>query len=229
MIQEIITSKTRRKLLTLFLTNPKTKFYMRELTRKTGNYINSIRVELNKLEAIGIIKSEKIANLKYFSVNEKCIIYNELKNIILKTDPPTIMINQTLEDLKKRFKDNLSSVILFGSLARNNLNFNDIDLLVIVKALPKAWRERDSIVLEIEKAGLKSGISLHIELLTNKELEFSINEGAPLLFELSLANKIIYDNGFFKKQIKAFKENMVRWKAKKVNNIWEVPELAVKI
>lgn len=226
---EIITSKTRKKLLTLFLTNPKTKFYMRELTRKTGEYINSVRQELNKLEKNGLIISERVANLKYYSVNEKCIIYPELRSIILKTNPSELLIKQTLNSLKIKFKENLSSVILFGSLAKNNLNFNDIDLLVIVNKLPESWRERDSTIIEIEKIGLSFGITLHIELLTKKEFEFSVNEGAPLLFELALANKKIYDNGFFKKQIIIFKNNMIKWKAKKINNIWEVPELAVKI
>lgn len=229
MIKEIITSKTRRKLLTLFLSNPNSKFYTRELARKTGDYINSIRVELNKLESTGLIKSEKIANLKYYSVNKECVIYNELKSIISKTDPVTVMVNQTLKDLKQKFKKNLSSVVIFGSLAKNNLNFNDIDILVIVKELPKDWRERDNMIIEIEKIGLRFGITLHIELLTNKEFEFSINEGAPLLFELSLANKIVYDNGFFKRQMKIFKKNIIKWKAKKINNVWEVPELAVKV
>ena len=101
--------------------------------------------------------------------------------------------------------------------------------MVIVKELDIDWREKDNMIIEIEKLGLEHGITLHIELLTNKELEFSINEGAPLLFELSIASKIIYDDGFFKKQIKLFKENMIIWKAKKTNNVWEVPELAIKI
>jgi len=227
MIQEFVTSRTRSKLLTLFLTNPKTKFYMRELEKKTGEYINSIRKELNKLEKTGLIKSENVANLKYYIINEKFLIYKELRNIILKTNPSSVLIKQTLGSLKKRFKGSLSSVILFGSLAKNNLKFNDIDLLVIVKYLPEDWRERDKTILAIEKIGLNAGITIHIELLTDKEFEFSVEQGAPLLFEISTANKIIYDNGLFKKQIRIFKENMERWKAKKINDAWKIPKLTV--
>ena len=230
MIEELITSKTRSKLLTIFLTNPKSRFFMRELARKTGEYINSVRQELNKLEEMGLINSQNIANLKYYSINKNYVIYNELRNIIIKTNPQMRIISQTLEALKQKFGKELSSVILFGSLARNELEFNDIDLLVIVKELPKDWRKSDDITIEIEKIGLKSGITLHIELLANKELEFSVNEGAPLLFEISSAYRVICDNGFFENQMKILRQNMVKWKARKIDKTtWEVPELAVKI
>ncbi|MBU0629150.1 MAG: nucleotidyltransferase domain-containing protein [Nanoarchaeota archaeon] len=228
MIEEIITSNTRRKLLTLFLTNPKTRFYIRELEKKTGDYVNSIRKELTNLESIGLIIEEKVANLKYYSVNEKCIIYPELKSMILKTSPSEALIKEAAESIKQKLKG-LCSIILFGSLAKNNLNFNDIDLLIISKNLNKEWRKRDAIILEIEKIGLSHGITLHIELISKEEFEFSVSQGAPLLLELSLANKMIYDDGFFKNQMAIFKENMLKWKAKKVNNVWEVPELAVKV
>jgi len=229
MIKEIITSNARRKLLTLFLINPETKFYIRELARKTGEYVNSVRKELNNLEYAGIVNSESTANLKYYSANKNCIIYNELRNIMLKTNPPSIMEQNVLESLRQKFGKSLSSVILFGSLAKNNLNFSDIDILVIVKELQKEWRKRDDIIIGIEKIGLQFGIPLHIELITEEECRFSISQGAPLLFEISLANKMIYDSGFFKKQMIILKENMVRWKAKKINNVWEVPELAIKV
>ena len=72
-------------------------------------------------------------------------------------------------------------------------------------------------MLSIEKIGLKYGVSLHIQMLTDNEFKFSVNEGAPLLFNIAEHNKILFDIGLFKKQIIIFKENMIKWRAKKID------------
>ena len=230
MIEAIITSKTRRKLLSLFLTNPKTKFYVRELERETNENINSVRKELDNLEKISFLIKERSANAVYYHVNENFLFYRELRSIIKKTNPYHHLLSELKDDIKSKFSQ-LASIVLFGSFARDEINKDsDIDLIVIAGNLPKDWRKRDKIALEIEKNGFRYGIPAHLELLTKKEFEFSVKDGAPLLFDLSKDYKIIYDSGFFKKQIKLFKNNMVRWGAKKVDKyVWEVPKLAVKV
>jgi len=142
-----------------------------------------------------------------------------------------LILNKVLSELKKRFGNNLISVVLFGSHAKGLAKeHSDIDLIIICKKLAKDWRERDKLVISLEKLGFEFGIPIHIELLTAKEFEFSTKGGAPLLLEVYLTNKILYDNGFFKEQMKLLKKNMIIWKAKKTdNNTWEVPELAIKV
>ena len=231
MLDKLITSKTRRKLLTIFLTNPGSKFYLRELSRKTNEQVNAVRKELNKLCDMGLLKTEKIANLHYYCVNREFALFNELRNIIIKTDPISSLISMALQNIKGELKANLTSVILFGSVARNEIREDsDIDFIVICKELPKGWRERDHIAIELEKTGFGFGRAVHIELLTENEFEFSVKEGAPLLFEVIANNKITYDNGFFKKQAAIFKGNIERWNARKTDKFtWEVPELAIKV
>ncbi len=85
MLEKLFTSKTRVKLLNLFLLNPETELYVREIARKTNENTNAIRRELQNLEDIGLLLSEKKGNLKYYSINKKMPLYIELKNIILKT------------------------------------------------------------------------------------------------------------------------------------------------
>jgi len=230
MIEEIITSKTRRKILNLFLSNEKSSFYVREIERKINENINSIRKELVKMEKIGFLVKETIANSLFYNVNKDFLLYKELKSIIDKTNPYTILLSD-LEDIVKIKIKNLTSIILFGSVARNEMhNDSDVDIMIIADNLPKDWRKRDKLSLEIEKIGFKYGISVHTELISKKEFLFSVENGAPLLFELSKDYKIIYDVGFFKKQISKFKQNMRMWDAKKTqDNVWEVPKLAIKV
>lgn len=72
MLQNLFTSKTRVKLLTLFMMNPGREMYVREIARNTKENINAIRRELANLESIGLLKSERRGNSKYYVVNKKC-------------------------------------------------------------------------------------------------------------------------------------------------------------
>jgi len=84
-LEELITSSTRRKILTLFLTNPDIKLHLREIARRIGENPSGVFQELKPLEKTGLLKSEKMANLKIYSTNKQHIIYKELASIIKKT------------------------------------------------------------------------------------------------------------------------------------------------
>ncbi len=70
MIEQLFGSKTRVKLLRLFYSNPNRSFYVREITRKIDEQINSVRRELGNLLSIGIISSDGTNNRLYYEVNK---------------------------------------------------------------------------------------------------------------------------------------------------------------
>jgi len=86
MLANLITSKTRLKLLGLFLTNPEKEYYLRDIARRLKENISAVRRELKNLEDAGIVKSRREGTLKYYSTNKACPIYPELRSIYLKTD-----------------------------------------------------------------------------------------------------------------------------------------------
>jgi predicted transcriptional regulator len=98
MLEYFITSKTKRNLLKLFLTNPERRFYTREISKITGEPLNAVRRELAYLEKAGLIKSHKEGTLKYYSVIKEFPFYTELKKIIYGT----VALGDYLKD---RFKD----------------------------------------------------------------------------------------------------------------------------
>lgn len=84
MLKRLFTSNTRIKLLTLFLLNPDEEYFIRELTRRLDEQINSIRRELDNLKKMGLLKSKEKNRKKYYVVNKNFIVFHELKSIIVK-------------------------------------------------------------------------------------------------------------------------------------------------
>lgn len=81
MFEQLFGSKTRVKLLQLFFTSPNRSFYVREITRKVDEQINSVRRELANLLSVGIIKSESGNNRLYYEVNQDYEHYQPLAAI----------------------------------------------------------------------------------------------------------------------------------------------------
>src|SRR6478609_109407 len=81
MIEQLFGSKTRVKLLQLFYSNPNRSFYVREITRKIDEQINSIRRELANLLNTGIITSDTSNNKVYYEVNQRYEFYSPLQEI----------------------------------------------------------------------------------------------------------------------------------------------------
>ena len=81
MIEQLFGSKTRVKLLKLFYSNPNRAFYVREITRKIDEQINSVRRELGNLLSIGIISSDTTNNRLYYEVNQEYEYFKTLQEI----------------------------------------------------------------------------------------------------------------------------------------------------
>ncbi len=81
MIEQLFGSKTRVKLLQLFYSNPNRSFYVREITRKIDEQINSVRRELSNLLSVGIITSDNTNNKLYYEVNQKYEYYDAFQTI----------------------------------------------------------------------------------------------------------------------------------------------------
>src|SRR4030066_2166778 len=84
LLRPLLVSKTRAKLLAVFLNNPGKIFYVRELVRAVSEQINAVRAELARLEKAGMVASENRANRKFFGFKKEYLFQPELANIIAK-------------------------------------------------------------------------------------------------------------------------------------------------
>lgn len=131
MIDALFGSKTRVKLLHLFLNNPNRAFYVREITRKIDEQINSVRRELANMLSIGIIKSDQSNNRLYYEINQDYAYYEPLRQIFaegsLNSDAAGAV---EANDWAKRLKPlgDVRVAIFSGSLVRGSTS--DVDVLL---------------------------------------------------------------------------------------------------
>ncbi|MBI4537000.1 MAG: winged helix-turn-helix transcriptional regulator [candidate division NC10 bacterium] len=85
MLERLFSSKTRVDILRLFFTRENANFYVRQIARDLGRDISGIKRELDNLERLGLLVSEKVGNLRYYSVSKDSAIYPEVKGLITKT------------------------------------------------------------------------------------------------------------------------------------------------
>src|SRR5690554_6058160 len=93
MVESLFGSKTRVKLLKLFINNANESFYVREITRKVDEQINSVRRELSNMTQAGIVTSENKDNKLYYKINKKNEYFNALHDMFAdgakKLDAPS--------------------------------------------------------------------------------------------------------------------------------------------
>lgn len=134
MLEQLFGSRTRIKLLRLFLANPDKLFFVREITRKIEERINSVRRELKNLEEMGLIIFRNKNQKKYYQVNDSFILYPELKSLILKAQ--VILEEKFVTDIKSMgniqymvltglfvgMKDRQTDILIVGKINRRKLN-----------------------------------------------------------------------------------------------------------
>ena len=84
MLETLISSKTRIKLLLKFFLNSNAKAYLRGLETEFGESTNAIRIEINRFEQAGMLTSNMVGNKKVFQANTTHPLFNEVHNILLK-------------------------------------------------------------------------------------------------------------------------------------------------
>src|SRR6478672_8492060 len=131
MIEQLFGSKTRVKLLQLFLANPGRSFYVREITRKIDEQINSVRRELSNLSGIGIIRSDSVNNKLYYEVNQGYKHFKSLQSIFSVELPQQDVSPASQGDLLKRLQAVGSFDVIIASGALVGVQGGEVDLLLI--------------------------------------------------------------------------------------------------
>ncbi len=135
MIEQLFGSKTRVKLLQLFLANPGRSFYVRELTRKIDEQINSVRRELSNLLAIGIIKSESKSdstnNKLYYEINQGYKHFKALQSIFSVEIPQQDISTASQGDLLKRLQAVGSFDVIIATGVLVGQRAGEADLLLV--------------------------------------------------------------------------------------------------
>lgn len=125
MIETLISSKTRIKLLLKFFLNSNTTGYLRNLESEFGESTNAIRQELNRFEGAGMLTSGMEGNKKVFRANTGHPLFEEVHKILLKY----VGLDKVIEHVIKRL-GNVEQVFLAGEMAKG-LDNPVIDLIIV--------------------------------------------------------------------------------------------------
>ncbi len=218
MIEQLFGSKTRVKLLQLFYKNPKRSFYVREITRKIDEQINSVRRELANLLSIGIITSDNSNNKLYYEVNQKFEYYDSLSKMFggsaskkskkpaekitgenaegaeaVVLDEELVVIDeqnrQLLEALKKA--GNINLAVITGQFTLDDRS--GIDILVVG---------------DINEVNLQNSIN-DIEQSEKKSLRYAYLPVEEFVYRKQVNDKFVSDVSISKKIILLDKDNLL--------------------
>ena len=177
MFSDLITSKSRTKLLTVFLNLPKEMFHVRELVRRTNDEINAVRRELQLLEKNGILVKEPRANRIYYSLSKNYPFYYDLLALGIKT------VGLGAAIIKNRAKLGKIKYAMFSGKFVRKLpkNAEDVDLIVVGTIV---FPELGLLVREEEQ---RLGIEINYTAMTEEEFFFRKKKRDPFILTI-LAN-----------------------------------------
>lgn len=201
MIEQLFGSKTRVKLLQLFYSNPNRSFYVREITRKIDEQINSVRRELANLLSIGIIVSDTTNNKLYYEVNQKYEYYDPLALIFGNSSKKTDAKETSDSDDKSstsgdnqniKLLGNVEIAVYTGQFTRDELTGIDVFL-----------------VGDINQTKLQRFMG-ELETKEGKELRYTMMSLADFQYRIQIKDRFVANIIQAKKQILIDKHNSLK-------------------
>lgn len=181
MLADLITSKSRVKLLNVFLTSPSEMYHVRELVRRTGDEINAVRRELSYLEKRSVLVREPRANRVYYSLDKNYLFYFDLLRLGAKT------IGIGMEILKNRAKIGKIKYAMFsGKFARRLTKTPDeVDFLVVgTIVLPE-------LALLIREEEKRLGVEINYTVMSEEEFSFRKKKRDPFILSVLSGSRVM--------------------------------------
>lgn len=181
LLSDLITSKTRVKILALFLDNPDDMFHVREVVRRVDEEINAVRRELIHLEKKGILKREPRVNRVYYYLDKNYPHFFDLLSIQAKNTGLGADIIKNRVRLGK-----IKFAMLSGKFARGiRDNPEEVDLLVVgTVVLPEL-----SLLIKDEEEKRKHEINYTV--MTEEEFNFRKKRRDPFITSVIYGSRVM--------------------------------------
>ena len=181
MLEKLLGSESRVKILTLFLLNAGTEYYLREIAQRTGLAVRSVQRTVRDLTDIAILHRERRGNLVYFRLNIENPIVPDLKAMFLKTVGLGDLLRETLAGESK-----IEAAFIYGSVAKGEESAgSDIDLAMIGDLPPQTLTE---LLEDLERA---TGREVNATVFTHAEWKARIETGEHFVTTLLREPKIV--------------------------------------
>ena len=173
--------EVRKRILSLLLTGPEDRWYLRDIARRTGCALGTVRRELEGLTSAEIVQRMKDGNRIYYQANRTCPILPELAGLIRKTAGLANVLQSALASLA----DNIDLAFVYGSQASGDATaVSDVDLLIV------GSMDEVPLVQAITKAEEQLGRTVNYTLLKRDEFKKRRKEKGGFLARVLAAKKI---------------------------------------
>lgn len=181
MLKDLITSRVRVKMLTLFLANPGKMFHVREIVRQTSEEINAVRRELAHLEHCAMVSKEPRANRLYYTFRTNYPLYYDLLALVGKTSG---LGGQILKNKAKIGK--IKFAMFSGQFVRQTKpKQNQVDLLVVgTVVLPELAQ-----LVRAEEA--VRGREINYTVMTEEEYNFRKRRRDPFILDVIFGSRVM--------------------------------------
>lgn len=182
MLKDLFISKTRVKLLEIFLSDPTQMYHVRDLVRKTAEEINAVRRELARMESLNMVKKEPRGNRLYYWFRQDYVFYHDLLSLVAKTTGLGAAIVKNKSKL-----GNIFLAVLSGRFTRHlpRKSPDAVDLLIVGDiALP----ELASLVRAEE---VKREQAINYTPMTVEELKFRRTRHDPFLNSILTGSRVM--------------------------------------
>ena len=167
MLAKLFGSEARVKVLSLFMLNVGSEYYLREIAQKTGLAVRSVQRAVGSLVEIQILERESRGNSVYFRLNNGNPILEDLKAIFLKT----VGLGDLLRDALSQ-QQSIEVAFIYGSVAKGEETAeSDIDLALIGSISPK---DSSAMLSELED---NVGREINATVFTPKEWGTRLGSG----------------------------------------------------
>ena len=133
MLGELITSKTRLRLLIKFFVSQANRGYLLGLATEMGESTNAIRNELIPLNDAGYLQKEKSNNKIQYKANTKHPMFSVLQKVILKH----LGLEDAVEIVLERMGD-VEQIILIGNYAKG-IDSGKIEIIIVGQDLNTSY------------------------------------------------------------------------------------------
>jgi len=130
MLETLLGSKLRAKVLGWLFSHPDERYFVRQITNLVKEDSTNVSRELIRLERTGILISTAEGKQKYYQANRQSPLFDELHGLIVKTVGVADVLRSALTSAQERIK----VAFIFGSFASGNeRRRSDIDVIVVGK------------------------------------------------------------------------------------------------
>jgi predicted nucleotidyltransferase len=127
-IADALFTRTQQRVLSVLFGNVSRSYYASEIIGRAQIGSGAVQRELARLEASGLITSERIGNQKHYRANERSPVFEPLREPVLRTTGLADVLREALAPLAPK----LVAAFVFGSIARREDNASsDVDLFVV--------------------------------------------------------------------------------------------------